>query len=102
MKNKTGIKLEEIERILKKNKPLLEEKFKVKEVGIFGSYLRGEQKKASDLDLLVAFLEPVGLFHFIQLEEFLSGELGIKVDLVMKDALKARIRDRVIKEAIYV
>jgi predicted nucleotidyltransferase len=74
----------------------------VQTIGIFGSYVRGEQKKKSDLDILVEFSEPIGLFKFVELEDFLSQELNLKVDLVMKDALKPRIKDSILKEAIYV
>lgn len=83
-------------------KPLLRERFKVETMGFFGSYVRGEQKKKSDLDILVDFSEPIGLFKFVELEDFLSQELGVKVDLVMRDALKPRIKDSILKEAVYV
>lgn len=102
MKNKGKKNIEEIEKTLRECKPLLEKGFKVKEIGIFGSYLRREQKERSDLDILVEFSEPIGLFNFIELEDFLMKKLGVKVDLVMKDALKPRIKDKVIKEALYV
>ena len=95
-------KLEKIEKALKEYKPLLEGGFKVKDIGIFGSYLRKKQKEASDLDILVEFSKPIGLFDFIRLEESLTERLGIKVDLVMRDALKPRIKDKIIKEALYV
>ena len=95
-------KLGEIEKRIKAQKALLKAKFKVKEIGIFGSYLRGKQKKSSDLDLLVEFSVPVSLFDFVSLENYLSQILGVKVDLVMKDSLKARIRDKIIGEALYV
>lgn len=71
-------------------------------IGIFGSYVRGEQKRKSDLDLLVEFSDPPSLFKFVELEDFLSQKLGIKVDLVMKDALKPRIKDSILNEAVYV
>jgi predicted nucleotidyltransferase len=83
-------------------KPDLKEKFKVKTIGLFGSYVRGEQNDTSDLDILVDFFEPISLFRFIELEDFLSQELGVKVDLVMRDALKPRIKDGILNEAIYV
>jgi len=83
-------------------KPDLKEKFKVKTIGLFGSYAKGEQKEKSDLDILVDFYESISLFRFIELEDFLSQQLGVKVDLVMKDALKSRIKDCILKEAIYV
>jgi hypothetical protein len=60
----------------------------VKDIGIFGSYVRSEQKRNSDVDLLVEFSEPVGLFEYMALEKFLSGLLGIKVDLVSKKAFE--------------
>ena len=91
-----------IEEILRTNKRYLNERYFVKELGIFGSYLHGEQKSRSDLDLLVEFAEPIGLFDFIRLENELTRLLGIKVDLVMKESLKPRLKDRVVKEAQYI
>ncbi len=82
--------------------PELREKFGVKQLWIFGSYSRGEQKKTSDLDLLVEFSEIPGLFKFIDLEDFLTDKLGIKVDLVMREALKPEIKENVITEALSV
>lgn len=83
-------------------KPDLKERFKVKTIGLFGSYVKGEQKDTSDLDVLVDFYEPISLFRFIELEDFLTQQLGVKVDLVMRDALKPRIKDNILSEAIYV
>ena len=65
-------KLANIEEILRANKRDLKERYGVKELGIFGSYLHGEQKATSDLDLLVEFEEPIGLFDFIRLENELT------------------------------
>jgi predicted nucleotidyltransferase len=83
-------------------KPDLKERFKVKTIGLFGSYVKGEQKDTSDLDVLVDFYEPISLFRFIELEDFLTQQLGVKVDLVMRDALKPRIKNNILSEAIYV
>lgn len=94
--------VEEIKEILKKHKGELREKFKVKDVGIFGSYVKGEQRKKSDIDILVEFEEPIGLFEFMDLEEYLSNLLGAKVDLVSKKALKPRISEYVLKEVVYI
>ena len=102
MKEKKRKKLEDIEKILRENKPVLRERFKVKEIGIFGSFVRGEQKKRSDVDILVEFAEPVGLFEFMDLEEYLKKILGIGVDLVSKKALKPRIGKRILEEVIYI
>ena len=94
--------IEEIKNELRENMPILRDKYKVKTIGVFGSYIRGEQGKESDIDILVEFYETIDLFTFIQLEEFLSETLGIKVDLVMKDTLKPRIKDNILREAVTV
>ncbi len=85
---------------LRKNKPVVEKKYGVKNLEVFGSYIRGEQRKGSDLDILVEFHQTIDLFKYIELENFLSKKIGVKVDLVMKDTLKPRIRDRILKEAV--
>ncbi|NIM13154.1 MAG: hypothetical protein GTO45_13625 [Candidatus Aminicenantes bacterium] len=93
--------LEDIQRCIKAHKSELKQNYKVKEIGIFGSYVRGKQQEKSDLDVLVDFDETIGLFRFVALERFLSQLLGVKVDLVMKSALKPRIGDRILKEVNY-
>ena len=85
---------------LRENKPVLEEKYNVKNLEVFGSYVWGKQKKDSDLDVLVEFSKTIDLFKYIELEEFMSKKLGVKVDLVMKDTLKPRIKERILNEAI--
>jgi predicted nucleotidyltransferase len=95
-------KIDRIIMILRENKPVLEEKYKVKTLGVFGSYVRGEQKEDSDLDILVEFQEPVGLFKFMELEEFLGKNTGVKVDLVSRKALKPRIGKYILEEVINV
>jgi len=90
--------VEDIKRILLRNKAELRKRFKVKTIGVFGSYVRGEQKRQSDVDLLVEFEEPVGLFEFMDLEMYLTDLLGVKVDLVSKKALKPHIGERILKE----
>ncbi|MFH1993432.1 MAG: nucleotidyltransferase family protein [Pseudomonadota bacterium] len=92
--------LDEIKKIINEHKLYLEEKYNVKSMGIFGSYLRGEQSGQSDIDILIEFHNPVDLFEFIKLENYLSEILGVKVDLVMKDTLKPRIKDRILREAV--
>ncbi len=92
---------EEILKTMKKELPHLKEKFKVKSIGIFGSYAKGEQTKKSDIDMLVEFDAPVGFFKFIDLENYLSEKLRVKVDLVTPDALKPLIRPHIIEEAVY-
>jgi predicted nucleotidyltransferase len=94
--------LHDIEANLKENKDLLKERFNVKEIGIFGSFVRGEQKETSDLDILVEFEGGVSLFEIVRLERFLSELLGEKVDLVMKNSLKPRIGKHILREVVYV
>ncbi len=93
-------KIDQIMMKLRENMPVLREKYKVKTLGVFGSYVRGEQKKSSDLDILVEFQEPVGLFKFMELEEFLEKKTGVKIDLVSKKALKTRIGKHILEEVI--
>ncbi len=76
--------LEEIKSILKKLKPELEQKYKIKEIGIFGSWVKEKQKKKSNIDILVDFYKKPDLFTFIEIEDFLSRKLKRKVDLVLK------------------
>lgn len=82
--------------------PNLREKYQVEKLGIFGSVARGENTANSDIDILVEFKNPVGFFHFIRLENYLSELLGKKVDLISQKAPKPAIKEDVLKEAIYV
>ena len=94
--------LQEIESILRDQKPILKQKFGVLEIGIFGSFVRGEQKDTSDLDLLIDFEEPIGLIKYVGLQNYLSDKVGERVDLVTKSGLKPRISGHILKEVIYV
>jgi predicted nucleotidyltransferase len=80
--------------------PRLAEQYGVTSLGLFGSYVRGEQRPDSDLDVLVRFQRTPGLLGFIALENHLSDLLGVRVDLVMADALKPRISRRVLAEVV--
>lgn len=91
-----------IEDILKRHKQDLRQKFKIKELGLFGSYLKGEQNTRSDIDILVDFEETPGLLQFVAMERYLSELIGKKVDLVMKTALKPRIGRRILEEVVYI
>ena len=95
------MKVNEIKEILSKHKENLRRKFRVKEIGLFGSYVRGEQKETSDVDVLVEFEETPTLLEFVELENYLSELLGV-VDLVMKRALKPNVKKFVLKEVVYV
>lgn len=95
-------KIERLKVTLAGHKGELKEKYNVKEIGIFGSYVRNEQKKKSDLDVLVTFDKTIDLFTFIELENYLSDILGVKVDLVMKEGIKPRLKERILNEAVYI
>ena len=91
----------EIEATLKGIKPILAEKFSVKEIGIFGSFVSGRESEGSDVDILVAFNEPVG-WEFVDLKDFIEECLGLKVDLVTAGALKPQQKEKILKEVEYV
>lgn len=92
--------LEEIKKILKEHKKELRERYFIKNLSVFGSYVRGEQTPESDIDILVEFEKPITLIQFIKLENYLSKLLGLKVDLVIKKSLKPYIKKQILKEAI--
>lgn len=87
-------------RILRSHLPALRERYAVTSLGLFGSYVRGEQKKRSDLDLLVEFERAPSLFKYGELEDHLSDLVGIKVDLVMKKTLKPYIGRQILSEVV--
>ena len=95
----------DLQRLLEKLRqqlPLLREHYSVETLEVFGSYVRQEEKTASDLDILVTFSETPSLLKFIRLENHLSDILGIRVDLVMKDSLKPAIGEFILREAVAV
>ena len=94
------LSLEKILEILRQQLPMLAERYSVETLEVFGSYVRSEQQKDSDLDMLVTFKEVPSLLTFIAIENYLSDLLGIKVDLVMKDSLKPKIGGQIRREAI--
>ena len=72
----------------------------VRSLDLFGSVARGDSGPDSDVDLLVEFAEPIGLFHFFRAQKRLEQVLGRRVDLVMRNAVKRQLRARVFGEAI--
>jgi len=90
----------EILEILQAMKRELEAEYHVKTIGIFGSVVRGERHRGSDIDMLVEFQPPIGMFKFLELEELLSERLGGKVDLVSRKALKPEIGRAVLAEVV--
>ena len=92
-------KLIEIKQKLKNLKPQLEKEYFIKQIGIFGSYLREEQTKESDIDVLVEFKKPVSLLKIISLENYISDILEIKVDIVPKNNIRKELKKHILKEA---
>ena len=89
-----------LEAKLKEYKPILEQQYYVKKIGVFGSYVRNEQRDDSDIDIIVEFSRPVG-FKFIDLKIFLEEILNREVDLVTPNALKPQIKEKILREVSY-
>ena len=97
---KQDTELSRLIEILRRNLPEITERYKIRSLGLFGSYVRAEQRRKSDLDILVEFHEAPSLLKFLELENRLSDLLGVKVDLVMKTALKPGIGQRILEEVV--
>ncbi|MCX8103237.1 MAG: nucleotidyltransferase family protein [Candidatus Bipolaricaulota bacterium] len=91
---------EEILEKLKALKPELQVHYKVRELGLFGSFVRGEQHEASDVDILVDFTEDASLFDLVRLADFLEEKLQRRVDIVTKDSLRVELRESVLRETV--
>jgi len=96
MKNELNEILVELRELL----PVIREKYQVDSMEIFGSYVRNEQTSGSDLDLLVTFNKTPGLLKYIELKNYLSDQLHLNVDLVMRDALKPRLNQNILSSSI--
>ncbi len=92
--------LNEILLKLRELLPFIRQKYEVNSIEIFGSYVRNEQTHGSDLDLLVSFNNYPSLIKFIELKNYLSDQLQLNVDLVMKDALKPRLSQNILSESV--
>lgn len=95
-----SLMLEAMVATLRAHLPDLEQRYLVTYLGVFGSYVRGAQRRRSDVDILVEFRQAPTLFTFIDLQDELSALLGMKVDLVMKSALRPTIGKRVLEEVV--
>ncbi|MEK7577362.1 MAG: nucleotidyltransferase family protein [Patescibacteria group bacterium] len=94
--------VQNIKTMLAPHRAMLAADYDVKRLGIFGSVVHGDATGQSDLDMLVEFTKPIGMFRFLDLEEALSHLLGSKIDLVTPGALKTLIRDEILQETVYV
>ncbi len=96
------MKREEVLRILRERQADLHEQYGIKSLALFGWVARDEARPDSDVDLLVEFERPVGLFAFIGLQQHLESLFGCKVDLGTPRSLKPYLKERVLEDAIYV
>jgi predicted nucleotidyltransferase len=93
----------EIKAKLQSNDKCLKEVYHVNEIGIFGSYVKGQQRLRSDIDVLVTFEKGhKDFFNYMKLKGFLEELLESKVDLVIKEAVKERLREKIFNEVVYV
>ena len=93
--------LSEIQQILKSNMAVFQTEYRITKLGIFGSYARGEQTETSDVDILVDYEKAPTLSKLVDLRAYLSELTDMKVDVVTKNGLKPRIRERVLADVIY-
>jgi predicted nucleotidyltransferase len=93
-------KFEELRSILRWELPCLARRYGVRSLGLFGSYVRHENRPDSDLDVLISFDQIPSLLRLIEVENHLSDLLDVKVDLVLRDALKPHIGQRILAEVV--
>ena len=94
--------LDEIKSILREHKQELRQKYGVKETGLFGSYVRGEQKVTSDIDIVADFEEPISLLELVRVEIYLSEILNAKVDLIPREDIREELKESILKETVKV
>ena len=92
--------LKEVKQIIEENREELEKKYKIEEIGIFGSYVRNEQTKTSDIDILVTFKKDASLLDLVGAALFLRKKLRMKIDLVSKNALRKELKPKILKEVV--
>ncbi len=93
---------DELRQLLLLQKQSIYENYQITEIAIFGSYARGEETEASDIDILVDYETAPTFIMLVELRDYLTQLFGLKVDIVTKNGLKPRIRDRILGEAIYI
>jgi predicted nucleotidyltransferase len=96
--------LGEIKEVLQTEKPYLADRYGVTEIGVFGSYVRGEQRSDSDLDILIELVDPprISLLGLVNLENYLSDLFGIKVQVAIKKNLKPRLSPYILREVVMI
>jgi predicted nucleotidyltransferase len=93
--------IDEIKKLLDQHKPMLKAKYHIKNIGLFGSIVRGDVNPDSDVDILVEFEKPIGL-DFVLLADELEEILGVKIDLVTPNAIKPTMFEYIKQDLIYV
>jgi uncharacterized protein len=88
-------------KILAEHRNEIESRFNVASLSLFGSVAREEATEDSDIDVLVTFIKTPGIFGFLELKEYLEGILHCSVDLVTKNALKKKLREQILQEAVH-
>lgn len=95
--------IDDIKKTLVEQRKNIQSTFYVREMGVFGSFIRNEQTKKSDIDILVEFEKGhKDFFNYMRLKDYLEKSLGRRVDLVMKEAIKPGLKDKIFKEVVYV
>jgi len=92
--------VEKIRTMIRMNQDVLAQRYGVRVVGLFGSYVRGEQRRRSDIDLLGDILRPVSLLELVGAELYLSEVLGVKVDLIPKRDVREELRETIFRETV--
>ena len=93
---------QEIISKLKAEKANLYNKFKIKSIGVFGSYIRNEETSESDIDILVEFTETPGMKEFFQAEDYLEKLLNRKIDMVREKAIRKELKEDILSEVVYI
>lgn len=94
--------LGEIKQLLEEQKEYLATEYGVTVLGVFGSYVRGEQGRDSDVDILIELERPprISLIGLVELEHYLSNVLGVRADVALKENLRKRIGARILSEVV--
>jgi len=95
-----SVEIKKMKTVLAAHREIMKRKYKVEELGLFGSYARGEQKKTSDIDILVKFKDNATLFDFVGLGEFLEEKLKKKVDLVSEGGVRKELEKNIRQDLI--
>lgn len=92
--------VDEIRAIIRRHRNVLAEKYGIAVVGVFGSYVRGEQRQGSDVDLLIEILRPISLLEVVGAEIYLEEMLQMKIDLVPKRDVRDELRESILAETV--